>query len=146
MLICTPGLAVERLGVGVILGEPTGLSMKYWLNDTNAIDGAAAWSFSDRTSFQLHGDYLWHDYDLIDPAGLDGRLPVYYGVGARLRFHEHRRNSNRTVFGIRVPVGISYLFADAPFDLFGEIVPILDVAPDTRVRLNGAVGARFYFR
>ena len=27
-----------KLGVGIILGEPTGGSVKYWLNDTMALD------------------------------------------------------------------------------------------------------------
>jgi len=39
----------KRLGVGVIVGEPTGASVKYWLNDTLAVDGAAGWSLHDHT-------------------------------------------------------------------------------------------------
>src|SRR5258708_39192418 len=33
-----------RFGVGAIFGEPTGVSVKYWLSDKHAIDGALAWS------------------------------------------------------------------------------------------------------
>ena len=52
----------DDFGIGIILGEPTGLSLKYWLDEERAIDGAAAWSYSENDSFQLHGDYLIHNY------------------------------------------------------------------------------------
>ena len=140
--------AMDGLGVGVIVGEPTGLSLKYWLDDEHAIDGAAAWSFWDHDGFQLHADYLWHNFDLIDPDSFSGKLPVYYGVGGRLKLEddEGRRHDDHTVFGIRVPLGISYLFADAPFDLFAEVVPVLDLTPDVDLDINVAIGLRFYFR
>ncbi len=135
--------AKPDFGVGVILGEPTGLSLKYWLDDEHAVDGAAAWSFSDHDSFQVHGDYLWHRFDIFDTNELAGKMLLYYGLGARLK---DKDKHDRTVFGFRVPIGITYLFADAPFDVFAEIVPVLDVAPDTDVDINAAIGLRFYFK
>lgn len=69
-------LTQDDFGVGVIIGEPTGLSLKYWLDEDYAIDGAAAWSYSENNSFQLHGDYLVHNYDLLG----EDELPVYYGI------------------------------------------------------------------
>jgi hypothetical protein len=146
-LICASALAQEGLGLGVILGEPTGLSVKYWLDNEQAIDGAAAWSFWDGDGFQIHADYLWHDFELLGVGGEDAdKLPLYYGVGARLKFRddEGRHHDDDTFFGIRIPVGVSYLFKDHPFDLFAEIVPIVDLAPDVDLRLDLAVGLRFY--
>jgi hypothetical protein len=140
------GFAQDRFGLGLILGEPTGLSVKYWLDEENAIDGAAAWSFSDNDSFQLHGDYLWHNYNLVNSDEFSGKLPVYYGVGARLKFKDDNgHHDDEAAFGIRVPFGISYLFENAPFDLFAELVPILDLTPDTDLELSAAIGVRFYF-
>ena len=40
-----------RFGAGIIIGEPTGASLKYWLNDTMAVDGAFGWSFHDDSGF-----------------------------------------------------------------------------------------------
>jgi hypothetical protein len=37
-----------RLGAGIIIGEPIGGSLKYWFNDTLAIDGAVGWSSPTR--------------------------------------------------------------------------------------------------
>ncbi|HNY78274.1 MAG: hypothetical protein RBS72_20205 [Sedimentisphaerales bacterium] len=134
------------LGVGVIVGEPTGLSVKCWLDGERAIDGAAGWSFSGKDSFHLHADYLVHRFDLFqnpeDAQGLAGTA-FYYGVGARLK---DKDRDGDTAFGIRIPLGITHLFAETPFDLFAEIVPLVDLTPDVDLDLNVAVGLRFYFK
>ena len=134
----------DDFGIGFIIGEPTGFSLKYWLDEEIAIDGAAAWSYSENDSFQLHSDYLIHNYDLLEADD----LPVYYGIGARLKFKDNDgrgRNRNDAIFGIRVPLGVTYLFDDAPLDIFFELVPVLDLSPDVELDINAAVGLRFYF-
>jgi len=134
----------DDFGIGVIIGEPTGLSLKYWLDEERAIDGAAAWSYSENDSFQLHGDYLIHNYEWLEAR----EMPVYYGIGARLKFKDsdgRGRNENDAILGIRVPLGITYLFDEAPLDMFFELVPVLDIAPDVDLDLNAALGLRYYF-
>jgi len=49
--------AQGKLGVGVILGEPTGIAWKYRLGGAEALDGAIGLSPSDR--FRFHIDYRW---------------------------------------------------------------------------------------
>lgn len=132
----------KGFGVGVILGEPLGLSGKFWLTETIAIDGAAAWSFADDEGVQFHADVLYHKFDLFKVK--EGKLPIYFGVGARIKFAVDDDDDNR--FGIRVPVGIDYIFAKAPLDIFFELVPVLDLAPSTKFRFNGAVGIRYFFQ
>lgn len=48
--------------------------------------------------------------------------------------------------GIRIPVGVSYEFPSAPFDVFGEIAPIVDLAPETELAFNAGVGVRVWLR
>ncbi len=149
-MISTCAFAQDQLGLGLIVGEPTGLAVKYWLDEEHAIDGGVAWSFWDEDGFQLHADYLWHFFELLQPEEASGKLPVYFGVGARLKFQEdngrHDDDDGNTVFGIRVPVGISYLFDGKPFDVFAEIAPILDLSPDVELNFSLAVGMRFYVK
>jgi hypothetical protein len=136
--------AQDKFGLGVILGEPTGLSLKYWLGKEHAIDGAVAWSYSENDSLQLHTDYLVHNYDVFNTD----ELPFYCGLGARLKFKEddgRGRNENHAIFGIRIPLGVTYVFDDAPVDLFFELVPVLDLAPDVELDVNAAIGLRIYF-
>ena len=127
----------EGVGLGVILGEPTGVSFKTWLSKTQAIDAAAAWSFGNKSAFHLHADYLFHNWSLIRVDR--SNIPIYYGIGARLKFEDDNR------FGVRFPVGITFFIREAPIDFFFEIVPILNLAPATDFDLNAAIGARYYF-
>jgi len=126
-------------GAGVLAGEPTGLSLKYWLSDRFALDGGAGYSFEGGDSFQLHSDVLMHKFDLFQMER--GELPLYFGVGGRLKFPEHGDN----VAGVRFPVGVAYLFPDSPLELFAEVAPIIDVAPVSELRWNGGIGIRYYF-
>lgn len=141
----------EGFGVGVIVGEPTGLTIKTWTGNTTAIQAAAAWSFSGYDSFQFHLDYLFHNFSLLNSDAMNGALPVYIGVGGRLKLAEDADPdpgdddlNDEAAIGLRVPLGISYIFGDAPLDIFLEVVPVLDVVPDTDFDLNGAVGIRVY--
>ncbi len=129
----------KGLGVGIILGEPTGFSFKYWTGEANAFDGGVAWSFVHEGSVHLHADYLWHSFHVFETTE---RVPVYYGIGGRIKTG---RNEDARI-GARVVVGIGYLFTDAPVDLFMEVAPIVDFAPSTEAELNAAIGARFWFR
>ncbi len=135
----------NEMGIGIILGEPTGVSLKKWIDSNRAVDGALAWSLSDGDSVHLHADYLFHKYDVFSNGQTLSQLPVYFGIGTRVKFKEHK-NDDDVFVGVRFPVGISYLFSEVPFDIFLEVVPILDVAPDTDVDLEAAIGGRFYFK
>ncbi|MCF7794209.1 MAG: hypothetical protein K9M95_04185 [Candidatus Cloacimonetes bacterium] len=121
-------------GLGIILGEPTGLSAKLWTGKSTAFDAAAAWSFGDEGALHIHADMLWHNFGLINQ-----QLPVYYGIGVRVKLADDPN------VGIRVPIGIAYQVSGAPLDIFLEVVPILDLMPETDFGFNGALGVRYFF-
>ena len=138
VFLCSPIMAQDKsFGLGIILGEPTGISLKLWTGENSAIDGAAAWSFREKGFFHIHFDYLFHNFSMFNVK--KGRLPFYYGIGGRIRFE------NETKFGIRIPLGIAYIFEEAPFDIFLEIVPLLNLVPDTKFDINASIGFRYYF-
>ena len=142
LLICFSTISLSqsnKAGLGIIVGEPTGVTFKYWLDKTSAIDAAAAWSFTNPGAFHIHADYLLHSFNLFTVSG-GGRVPLYYGIGVRIKFV-----SDNTRLGIRIPVGLEYIFPDRKFDLFLEVVPLLDIAPKTDFTLNAALGARYFF-
>jgi hypothetical protein len=124
---------------GVIFGEPTGLSLKYWFSDTLAVDGGLGWSFDDDTDLQVHSDVLWHTFELLPVS--EGALAFYFGVGVRAQFRDNRDD----VVGIRIPVGVNYLFEQVPVSIFAEVAPVLDVAPDTDGSFMAGIGARYRF-
>ena len=126
-------------GLGVILGEPTGISFKQWLGGATAIDAGLAWSFA-ADDVHFHMTYLIHAFDWIKSTDDFGnRLNFYYGVGGRARFERDSRAGGRGV------IGLVYFFKGAPLDAFVEIAPIMDVVPETDFNLNGGIGMRYFF-
>jgi hypothetical protein len=124
-------------GVGGMVGEPLGASFKAWMSDHTAIDGGVGFANYDDDGWQLHADYLFHNFEWLSAGS--GRLPVYYGIGARLKF------TDDTHVGFRAPIGVSYILDNAPVDIFGEVAPILDFTPHWRVEWNAVIGARYWF-
>ena len=141
-VFCFSGIALAdqgRFGLGLMLGEPTGVNAKYFIDRHNAIEAGFGWSLTGDNDFHLQADYKYHVYSLIHTDS--GEAPVYFGVGARILFRDNKDNKA----GIRFPVGVDYIFGNSPFDVFAEIVPILDLSPDTDFDLGGVIGARYFF-
>lgn len=146
MLIITPLTIAQAqntdrdFGAGLIIGEPTGLSLAYWPSNTQAFAAGLAWSLKnnrDRESIQLHLDYLFHHFDIVSVNR--GSLPLYFGIGARFRFGNNERA------GVRIPLGAAYHFENDPIEIFLEFVPIIDLSPNTGVSGNSGLGFRYYF-
>jgi len=138
VLACATAEAQESgFGLGVILGEPTGISGKLWIEDSKAIDGAVAWSFEKESAVHVHADLLFHSSNISKVEM--SKLLFYYGIGGRIKFEDDSKA------GVRVPLGINYLSSGAPLDIFLEIVPLLDLAPSTEFDLNAAIGIRYFF-
>lgn len=125
------------LGLGLIFGEPTGLSAKMWTSERTAIDAAVAWSFSGLGWLHIQADFLLHNYDIISVS--KGKLPLYYGVGAYTAF------SSDFGLGARIPLGLAYQFEGAPVDVFAEIAPGLALLPDLGFYIGGGIGVRYFF-
>ena len=137
-LLSAPAFAQHReVGLGIMVGDPTGLSAKYWTERDRAFDFGVGWSSLGQGSVHLHTDYLIHHFDLLK-VGME-KFTLYYGLGARLR------RERDTQLGLRVPMGISYLFPRVPLDVFLEFVPLMDLVPSTSFGINAALGGRFYF-
>ena len=138
--LSTAAAEEKNFGLGVMVGEPTGLSANYFLSKDNSIDLAVAWNVSGNNDSVLHADYLWYKNGFFQ-AG-KAQMPLYFGVGGRMVF----RDNNSDKFGVRVPIGVSYRFDDPGFlELFGEVAPILDLAPSMKLDFNASIGVRFYF-
>lgn len=131
----TDGIAQNRptnTELGIIVGEPTGLSAKFWSGSNSAFDLGLAWSFSGQGSMHVHSNYLLHN-TLDNPD-----LALYYGLGARLLMQEDPK------IGIRIPLGLQYIIPDSRLGLFFELAPMLNLIPDTDFDVNGGLGLRYF--
>jgi hypothetical protein len=132
-------------GLGFILGEPSGLSAKIWTGGNTALDAAVAWSFlnnnpNENQVLDVHADLLFHNFNLFNVDR--GRLPLYYGIGGRIKF-----SSPDNRIGLRVPVGLEYIFERNYVDIFLEVVPLFDLTPEHNrgFGINSAIGIRYFF-
>ncbi len=146
LLLSAISLSAQRTNrnIGIILGDPTGVSGKYWLNDTQAFDLAISWrtgtigelNKSDgKTSLSLHSTYLIHDYSVFS----NKHLPAYFGVGGTVTLQQD------LAVGIRGAVGIDYLFPNIPLDAFIEFAPSFYLIPSSVFRIGFGLGIRYHF-
>ena len=135
---CSHIFAKDRsIGVGIIIGQPTGLSLGYRISDENIMNFAAAWSLEHNSSFLFQGDYIFKSNRYTN---FHNQLSLFYGVGAQLTlvFDDFS-------LGARVPLGVIYQFDNSRFDVFFELAPVLQVIPSTDFYINGGLGVRYFF-
>lgn len=143
----------KDLGLGIVLGDPTGLTLKGWLGSDNAISGHLAYDF-DAEALGLYVDYHFV-FDAFNIRSSTIDLPLYVGIGGKLFAWDdncdEERNRGRCnddsdfALGVRIPVGLALLLKKAPLEFFAELAVGLRVFPSTDGDIDAALGARFYF-
>ena len=142
LLLVVPGalttVKANELGLGLATPVPTGITLKLWFDKTNAFDIVGSWNINDQ-KYYVHADYLTHDFSKFE---LDsGSMAFYYGFGARIK--EEDKEDSDTRLGMRIPFGLSYFTQSAPFEIFGEVAPRLDITPYTDFGLDIMIGIRY---
>jgi hypothetical protein len=133
----------KRFGIGIIAGEPTGLSLKGYLTSQFAIDAIASWSFVE-DSFTLIGDLTYDFFDFNTNLS-SFSLPFYAGAGVKIGFDQGGKNDGKTIVGVRIPIGVAMQFVKYPVEVFFEVAPGIEFSPETEFDFTGGIGARFYF-
>ena len=125
-------------GIGVILGEPSGASIKIGNFPVLGI----SWSFRNRLNATV--DWWLFNSELVEP------LDWYLGVGANiyLGFNQGVGNTNIFGAGFRVPVGLQWWLL-SELELFLELAPGIAITtnPNSIVGfdMGGGIGMRYYF-
>lgn len=145
--------ANKTFGLGLELGSPAGITGKYFLNESNALQFGLGWYngyYRDYFGYHIYGDYLWHPISLVSASAFE--LPLFVGVGLQFADFEDRRDrvyDDAIGFGIRVPVGIAFDFNDIPLDIFLQFVPSLNFYDGYRDRggiwVDFSIGIRYWF-
>jgi hypothetical protein len=136
----------QGAGLGLMGGDPSGLSLKVWTGSRTAFDAGLGYSyFRYGQALHVHGDLLWHTRSMVEDAG-NGYLPLYIGIGARLKMADAGRGYPDTRVGVRIPFGVEYVFSVFPVGLFLELVPVFDLTPWNQwLGYNSSIGFRYYF-
>jgi len=129
-VIFSSSTARAEVAAGVMLGEPTGFTVRI---DRFPVMGFA-WSLSHKWTY-LQCDYWIIHKPIPDAARLDWYLGAGGGVGL---------GHGDAFIGARLPIGLQAIF-ERKFELFGEIAPVLGLAPDVGLFINGGIGFRYIF-
>jgi hypothetical protein len=150
----TPGNKIRgrggNFGLGLSLGDPMGLSLKYFMAANHAIQGDLGWAPLHHGNGRLGIDYLWHPATFVSNSSVDF-LP-YLGLGIGMMFwagsyyhgghgrcrgydgdpdhpdyddcydrYDRYHGGGGVAMFIRAPIlGLGFHFKKAPFDLMFE--------------------------
>lgn len=132
-------------GVGIVLGEPTGLCAKLYLDDDTAIQGALGFNFYG-AGIQANAEYVLHPWIVQERDAFV--LPLYVGPGLRfIQYDGGRDGEDHYALGLRGVVGMLFDFKEVPLDVFLEVAGVLEYDFDegAGVALNLGAGVRYYF-
>jgi hypothetical protein len=133
-------------GIGIILGEPTGIAAKLYLKDDQALQAGVGFAFIG-DGLHAHVDYVFHPWILQTRDSFV--LPVYVGPGVRLFNHEMGRGNHVFRLGLRAVAGLLFDFKNVPLDAFVEVAGVIEFGfsdgDGFGLNLNAAAGARYYF-
>lgn len=139
----------KNFGFGIILGDPTGLTLKFWTQRNNAIVIDVGESYFGNPRIGL--DYLWH-FDAFRSnitklyAGFGGVLGI--GQGKGLYYIEHHgfyyRSDNGIGLGLRGVFGVNVIPRNSPLEFFFEVGLLVGFSPALGSAGDVGIGMRFY--
>lgn len=133
------------VGLGLFVGEPTGLDLKLGLSPRSGLDILFGWD-----TYRDNRDHYGHLTYLLTPVighGESVLVPVRIGIGVAI--YDDGSFDNGTNVAARVPVEIGLRFRTVPLEIYGEVaLKATFIDPnnnDPDVDLDGGIGLRFYF-
>ncbi len=140
------GVDKGTFGVGLIIGEPTGICAKLYLKDDQAIQAAVGGAFIGG-GIQVHADYVFHPYILQTRDSFV--LATYIGPGVRFIQYSNGREASSVALGLRATGGLLFDFKEVPLDAFLEVSGVFEYqfeeGEGAGLALNAGAGVRYYF-
>ena len=146
LAVTAPAAAESRatgsLGIGLVVGDPTGLTVEYYPRSPGfgqAVEVTLGLDTFDDSHTYVH--VIWKLYlaQLVRGASVD--VPIYVGIGPWLA-----EGGNDDIYlGARMPFGIALDFKAAPLQVFLELALDAVLVDHFDVGVEGAVGFRYYF-
>jgi hypothetical protein len=133
-----------KTSLGLRAGLPYGVTVKHFLNKTNALEGILAGRYGGFVITGLWENEYW--------TGKYPGLNWYWGVGANVGFwgtgenpHLDETESGATIGGNGV-LGLEYTFDDFPLNLSIDVMPTINLfSSSVWFEVNGAVSIRYVF-
>jgi hypothetical protein len=128
----------ESIGLGLFVGEPTGLDLKIGLQGRSALDIVLGVARYDSDFSYGHIQYLV----LLGTArGQSINVPFRLGVGVAVA----GLFEDATAVAARVPFQVGLRFRRTPLEIYGEIAFVMQFIDDFNTDFDGGIGLRIYF-
>jgi len=143
----------KEFGFGIVIGEPLGVTVKYWTSRENALQASLGASYFGAPRVQV--DYLWHinafNSSIVKLIAGPG-LGVGFGQeGSGIWYKDNGKHDTwyyrpeaGVGIGVRVITGINIIPRNTPLEIFLEIGPNIGISPGFGVALDAGIGIRFY--
>lgn len=132
--------ARSDIGVGLILGEPTGVTALFEVNDVNEVDVGIGGS--TYRSVSVWGDFLWTQPKVFGTQSEFQRgLVGYFGPGM---FFD-RLGALGMGLGLRGLFGVRWSIPASAFKLHFEMAPAISLLPAATFGFQAGLGGRFHF-
>ena len=131
-------LGAKGLGIGIVIGEINGLSLKNWISYNNALQFDATWNLN-YGGIGVGAAYLIHNFHLLEADY--NKFPMYFGIKGWVDFAPGGVEA-----GIQVPLGISWVPRNAPIDVFLQIEPGISVIPAVAFAPGWGLGIRYWLK
>lgn len=133
------------IGVGIVIGEPFGVSARLYVKDDQALQGAVGFALIGG-GIQVNADYVFHPYILQTRPSFV--LATYLGPGVRFVDYQSGRDNSYFAIGLRGVGGLLFDFK-SPLDAFIEVAGVIEYGfQDGKgfgPALNAGAGVRYYF-
>lgn len=146
-LVAAPATArADGFGVGMFVGQPTGITFKIDLQRRTALDLVLG-----VTTFEENRDAYGHLTYQVTPYAVKGEsvvVPFRLGIGVAVYGREGDFGDEVNV-AVRAPLGIALQLRKTPVEFYGEVALKLVVFDDNDneefVDVDGGIGFRIYF-
>lgn len=127
------------MGIGLFLGQPTGITFEMDLAPSSWVDFKAAWNFGGPGfNLILQGNY---EYAFLGKLAINElSLTPFAGLGAAVNLYD-----GGVAVGARVPAGVSHRMRNIPIELFLELGLDVYLVPAFDLGFSGGLGARYRF-
>jgi hypothetical protein len=146
-------------GIGVVLGQPAGVSMEFLLGAGHAIQAVVGFDMRWRDGLIFSANWLWHPLVITSTSAFD--LSFHFGAGLYLGAWYDRRwghgcdwdptsgyhncHGDEVGVGAHFPIGLDMFFKAVPVEVYIEIAPGFWFAPFIDWEIFGGLGGRYYF-
>lgn len=145
-LVIVPVNAEQTMGIGGVVGAPTGFSLNLFTTNDQSIHTVVGWSLLDDDTEEemvLFSHYTWRRQ-----ASEDKGAGWFYGLGGRLEWLDENdvtNNPDGDEFQLGPSATLGFLYGFDPLELFIKGNGTLNVVEETEFEADAMVGAHLNF-